>query len=285
METAPSEIINYGLNFATYTDCVQVLLVLQEIGSIPADDPDGLPVEFGGELIVNGDNANTESVCTFTGQYLGNKSDYTTTINRLLEMLRERGVTALESGSYAREFSNWVTALTDLMGPLDTSVATSQPYYAQSLLDDGNPDHTLETIEAVVDALKTSMDINGTHTHISFDLNGPGSATNRRPVSDGMSFNHRQSLFLVQIYSNGFPGFDDPNTRTSAVNRITNIADTIKQSKSKQSNWHAYQNYVDPYLQNSGMAYYGSALDRLKAIKRSADPDTIFDYPQGLGHA
>jgi FAD/FMN-containing dehydrogenase len=69
------------------------------------------------------------------------------------------------------------------------------------------------------------------------------------------------------------------------VERITNIADAIKKSKQNKNDWHAYQNYVDPYLGNFGTAYYGSNLDRLKAVKRLADPDNIFDHPQGLDHA
>lgn len=83
-------------------------------------------------------------------------------------------MSVLESGSYARKFDNWAAALADLMDLLYASVTKSQPYYAQSLLDDGNPKHTLETIEAFVDA----MNLNGTRTDISFDLNGLGSVAN-----------------------------------------------------------------------------------------------------------
>ncbi|OOF92944.1 Glucooligosaccharide oxidase [Aspergillus carbonarius ITEM 5010] len=274
MESAPTAITNYNIDFATQSDCVQALLTLQDLGS----QSGGLPTSLGGELIIPGGYTPPNAYCSFTGQYLGAPSSYNRTIQRFLAPLARQSIHPQSITSPS--FTDWVSALTDLMGPLDAP-SIPQPYYAQSLLDPGSPNYTSITASAILSAVQPA----GPAAHISFDLNGPSSATNQPPQNDvgPMSFLHRHSLFLAQIYAADFPGFDNPG-RDEALGTIWAISDAV-QSADPEGDWHAYQNYIDPDLDNWGEMYYGANLNRLKEIKERVDPDHVLDFPQGLGQA
>ncbi|KAF5864563.1 hypothetical protein ETB97_007395 [Aspergillus alliaceus] len=283
MEPAPTAVVNYRIAFASESDCAQVLLGVQGLGSIAADRPHGLPVELGGEVIITGRGPNGTSACTFTGQYLGKRSAFLHVLNKLLDNLAHRGVKPLGSASYINEFDDWITALADHMGSLNES-SPPNSYYAQSLVDNGTPKYTSGHAERIIDAVQAARQVEGTDNHVSFDLTGPGSRTNFQPTTGDASFIHRESLFLVQVFSSKFPGFNSTNARGKALGKITNITATIKRAD-RGRQWHAYQNYVDPYAEDFGRAYYGRNLERLKSLKSIADPDLIFDFPQGLSHA
>jgi FAD binding domain/Berberine and berberine like len=46
----------------------------------------------------------------------------------------------------------------------------------------------------------------------------------------------------------------------------------------------AYQNYIDPELDDWRSAYYGRNYGRLVALQREVDPHHYFDFPQAIGH-
>ncbi|CAK46544.1 hypothetical protein AnigIFM63604_000166 [Aspergillus niger] len=279
MQPAPTAIVNYNIGFASQSDCVQVLLTLQEIGSHPATSSAGFPTSLGGELIIDGGYQPPKAYCSFTGQYLGDSAAYNETIQRLLSPLARQSIQPLTTTSSF--YTNWVSALTNLMGDLD-SPSVPQPYYAKSLFDDGHPNYTSASISRIFSAIQPA----GPDAFISFDLNGPDAATTLPPDDSvgPMAFNHRNNLFMSQIYAWDFPGFTNASARETAVDRLSDVADAVRQAAPK-GGWQAYQNYIDPYLQNWAERYYGDALDRLKEIKKKWDPLNILDFPQGLGRA
>lgn len=282
METAPAKTVNYNHVYGSNDDCAQALVALQTLGGRAGGDAPFLPNELGGELLMYGENSGNDGACSFSGQYLGSKSDYQTVMKKLNDELASVGVKA--SSVKATEFSSWKAALTNLMGDLHQP-KVYEPYYAQSIMDDGTPGYTLDSAKAITKAVQDAVGVSGTGNSISFDLNGPVSLTNSQPAPHGdMSFTHRSSLFFSQIYSYGFPPMSQSAAQQSALSKLNGVTDAVRNAK-PDGDWHAYQNYIDPNLKDFGTAYYGSALDRLKSIKKTADPQTIFDFPQGLAHA
>ncbi|EAU37555.1 predicted protein [Aspergillus terreus NIH2624] len=204
MEMAPAATVNFNLTFANRPDCSQVLLSLQSLeGNATSDE--GLPVEWGADLVITGRGPGDTGFCSMDGQFLGTKSEFSGVMDRLLDDLEQRGVRPVEGEVDSREFTDWVEALTDLMGPLDEP-SDPHSYYARSLLDDGAPGYTVHDAERIMDAIQAARGVNGTANHVAFNVEGPKSMTNQPPPTGDMSFIHRQSLFIVQIYSDQFPG-------------------------------------------------------------------------------
>ncbi|KAE8152340.1 FAD-binding domain-containing protein [Aspergillus avenaceus] len=282
LEQAPTDVVNYELYFGPESDCVQVLLQVQELGQLPADSADGFPLELGIEVLLMGRDNKQNSACILQGQYLGKRFGYEASINKILHKLSAKGIKPIKSESKIKEFTSWVAALTDLMGPLEAADAPL-PYYAQSAIDSGAPAYDQNQVKRIFDGLRAARRTKGSEPDVSFDLLGPDAKTNLPTSTGDMAYIHRKSLFLVQIYSAYFPGFGDPVARQDAVNRITGITSAVRQTK-PGNEWHSYQNYIDPHLANFGREYYGDALERLKALKIASDPNVVFDFPQGLSH-
>jgi hypothetical protein len=94
-----------------------------------------------------------------------------------------------------------------------------------------------------------------------------GGAVNRVAPTD-TAFVHRDQLFCIQYYGNG------------------STASWIDQAWTKMRPYvsgQAYQNYIDPTLQNWPQAYYGQNLTRLQATRRRVDPAHYFNFPQAIG--
>ncbi len=93
-----------------------------------------------------------------------------------------------------------------------------------------------------------------------------GGAVNRVAPA-ATAFAHRQQLFCIQYYGDG------------------STAAWIDQGWTKMRPYvsgQAYQNYIDPTLQDWPQAYYAGNLARLQATRKRVDPDHYFNFPQAI---
>jgi FAD/FMN-containing dehydrogenase len=102
----------------------------------------------------------------------------------------------------------------------------------------------------------------------SIALTALGGAVNR-VAPTATAFSHRGSRFLAQYLAS-----DGLST--------TGWLDTTHGVMRRYASGGAYQNYTDPALTDWRTAYYGQNADRLTALKRTLDPQRLFDFPQAL---
>ncbi|KXT03356.1 hypothetical protein AC578_3975 [Pseudocercospora eumusae] len=282
IEPAPSKSVNFKTIFQTNIECANALLTLQDLGRTPG----ALPIEFGAQLLLYGENGGDPGACSFLGQYLGPLSQLRAIEAQISTNLKLRGVDMPPFN--ATEFSSWNDALVNLIGNLDAG-PNKVPYYAQSLMDDGSPGYSLASAKKIAEAMQKSVNVSDTGTSLSFDLNGPGSGTNgAQPNGNAVwkDAGKREALFLSQIYVYNYPGFDR-QAEQDAINAVVDGVNQAVRDANPSGAWGAYVNYIDPRLKNWEHMYYGEAqvVKRLKELKTTVDPKTVFDYPQGLAHA
>ncbi|KAI5362696.1 Putative berberine/berberine, FAD-binding domain, PCMH-type, FAD-binding, type PCMH, subdomain 2 [Septoria linicola] len=275
LEEAPAQAVNWKTTFPTNEECATVLRTIMYVGLSQAT-PNSLSEKLGVQLLGYGESSGNPGACSLSGQVPGPLSGLRNYENVISDELRNRGVVMQPFN--ATEFPSWVETLTDLMGNL-SAPANKVPYYAQSLLDDGYPSDTEKGAAAIFEAVQQTVNISSTGTSLSFDLNGPAHGN-----SSFAAAGHRKSLFLSQIYTWGYPSFNDAAAQDQVNTAVDNVNKAVRADDS-EGTWRAYVNYVDPRLQDWAQAYYGEGLDRLKQLKKDVDPQTLFDYPQGLAHA
>jgi hypothetical protein len=111
-----------------------------------------------------------------------------------------------------------------------------------------------------------------------FDLEG--GAVNDVPLN-ATSYAHRDTLFWLQSYVIGIG-----RVSSTSVGFLDGINDVIAASlpgkTETMTSFGAYPGVVDPLLPNAQLAYWGSNLERLEAIKEVVDPDDVFHNPQSV---
>ncbi|KXT11234.1 hypothetical protein AC579_5555 [Pseudocercospora musae] len=282
IEPAPTKSVNFKTILQTNAECAKALLMLQDLGRTP----DALPIEFGAQLLLYGEDGGDPGACSFLGQYLGPLPQLRGIESQISANLKSRGVNMPPFN--ATEFSSWNDALVDLIGNLDAG-PNKVPYYAQSLMDDGSPGYSLASATKIVEAMQKTVNVSDTGTSLSFDLNGPRSGTNGAQPngpSVWLDAGKRKALFLSQIYVYNYPGFDK-QAQQDAMNKVVDGVNQAVRDANPSDTWGAYVNYIDPRLENWESMYYGEAhvVKRLKDLKKRVDPRTMFDYPMGLAHA
>jgi FAD/FMN-containing dehydrogenase len=94
---------------------------------------------------------------------------------------------------------------------------------------------------------------------------------------DATAFVHRDNVFVIQYQS---------RWRKNAPHAVAaaNLAwadDLYERTKPYRSGF-AYQDYIDPELEDWQRAYYGGNLDRLRRVKAEFDPDGLFRFAQSI---
>jgi FAD/FMN-containing dehydrogenase len=96
-------------------------------------------------------------------------------------------------------------------------------------------------------------------------------------AADATAFVHRDAMFVMQYQARWMP--DAPSEVVDA--NIEWVAGMYRATEPYRSGF-AYQNYIDPLLENWQHAYYGDNLGRLRDVKRRVDPDGVFSFPQSI---
>ncbi|WP_335935406.1 FAD-binding oxidoreductase [Streptomyces sp. PTD5-9] len=219
-------------------------------------------------------------------------------------------VAAFSLGTYG-DLQNAVDRLADRIGAPASSVSLRRRGYAEAMLGyagcagltdaqchlpGGTPGRTeqgslrRETYAAASDFFDRSLSPAGVgalldraeaFTRVPLARGGAGTITLtalggavNRVSPEATAFVHRRSRMLAQYIgawehgTAGGPQQDWLKNTHAAMRRHASGA--------------AYQNYPDPSLGDWRRAYYGTAADRLTALKRRYDPERLFSYPQAL---
>jgi hypothetical protein len=150
--------------------------------------------------------------------------------------------------------------------PRSSFAATSQ--YLSSALSGAGLGAATQAVQQLHD---TVTEVGG---GMAFDAYG-GAINAVAPAAT--AFVHRQALCAIQTSTSWGPGAD-PATVAAAQGWLKQTAAAM----APFGNGAAYQNYIDPTLDDWARAYYGSNLPRLVAVKQRYDPDDVFHFAQSI---
>jgi FAD/FMN-containing dehydrogenase len=130
-----------------------------------------------------------------------------------------------------------------------------------------------EGIQALLQAVR-SRHSSGKSGTVLFHM--MGGAASRVPLN-ATAYVHRNALFSVQYYAY-FPVGTSPDTLDEAGIWVNGMRGVMR----PWSSGRAYQNYIDPRIQDWQTAYYGTNYARLVAVKAQYDPGSVFRFAQGI---
>ena len=94
---------------------------------------------------------------------------------------------------------------------------------------------------------------------------------------DATAFVHRDNLFVAQ-YQARWRKNSPPDTVAANLRWANDFYAAVEPYRSGS----AYQDYIDPELEDWERAYYGANLDRLRAVKSKYDPKNFFRFAQSI---
>jgi FAD/FMN-containing dehydrogenase len=150
-----------------------------------------------------------------------------------------------------------------------------QPQYAKSdfftkPLTSAGITTLLHGVEALLKVSGASGGVGG----VAFDA--LGGAVNR-VAPTATAFVHRNALFDAQYTTDWNYG-----ANTQAVARQAAWLNSFWTSMRPYASGQAYQNYIDPTLPNWQQAYYGVNYTRLTQVKKTYDPNRVFNFAQAI---
>lgn len=98
-----------------------------------------------------------------------------------------------------------------------------------------------------------------------------------RIAPDETAFVHRSAAFVIESDASWHVG--DPQ---SVIDASRDWIQDLFEDLRFYFNGSAYQNFIDPTLEDWELAYYGANFPRLVDIKRKYDPDNFFKFAQGI---
>ena len=151
----------------------------------------------------------------------------------------------------------------------DGSVGRASFVASSDFFDEPLPSAGIAALLGAVEAIVASEPL-----AVIMDLMGGAIA---RVAPTDTAFVHRQALFSAQYYISGPVGVP-----ADAVSQAQVAASGLRTTMSAWSSGEAYQNYLDPLLQDWQHAYYGANYDRLVQVKARVDPNQVFRQAQGI---
>jgi hypothetical protein len=133
---------------------------------------------------------------------------------------------------------------------------------------------TLEQVSTIVQAVVHLKSVAPTiGGGLAFDAYG---GVINRVAPDATAFVHRDALACIQAtYS--WSAYTSSAERTAGAQWLTWLGEHVFDASTG-----AYQNYIDPTLDDWETAYYGSNFTRLTKVKTKYDPDNLFRFAQSI---
>ncbi|KZN93018.1 Reticuline oxidase [Penicillium chrysogenum] len=146
-------------------------------------------------------------------------------------------------------------------------------FYSKSVsftVDELFTEHALVALFTFLD----SAPKNSQNWWVIFDLEG--GATNDVPMN-ATAYAHRDAVMWMQSYA--VVGLEPS---TFLARKFLDSLHQVVMENRPPGPLRSYPGYVDPYLENGQMAYWGSNLERLQSIKTRIDPKDVFHNPQSV---
>lgn len=231
-------------------------------------------------LLLESTDKSTGSLVSVNGVYVGSEDALNPFLQQLIDrvgiapssryVFTDSLIDAMmaEAGCYGKTVNACHLPSQDAQGQLsrDTSKASSD--YINQLL----PRQAIEILVNSISKRQSSSMLNGG----GIGMDAFGGAINR-VEADATAFVHRNELFSIQYTASW--NADDDSSVVSANSSW--LSDTWKAMRPYVSG-AAYQNYIDPDLNDWQQAYYGANLPRLRQVKKSYDPDNLFHFAQSI---
>ena len=209
------------------------------------------------------------------GVYFGTKANFQQAIQPLLDEI------IAPDDNPSVQVLGWLdTLLQHSNGPLETpfGYTASNTFFAKSLMTETVTD---AAIDKFAQFYATVAPTNPRAWSVEIDAHGGPTSAISKVLEDATSYVHRPAVLKYQFADKAKNGQTWPQGGVSFLN---NWVDTILNTMS-DVDFGMYYNYADPTLSadTAHDKYWLQHYDRLVQIKKSLDPNMVFENPQSVG--